>query len=58
MPKNLAHTLYFVKGKLLGDRRLGSCSLGWILFHQLGHNGRELRANAPPVGDALVLQIN
>jgi hypothetical protein len=53
--KNLAHGSNAVKGNLC-DR--GLCGLGRVLFNQLGYDRRELRANATPVGDAIMLQID
>jgi hypothetical protein len=32
--------------------------LGGVLFHQLGHDRRELRAYAAPICDAIMLQVN
>src|SRR5580658_2844844 len=42
-------------GKGNSGRDRGRCG---VLGHQLFHDGRELRANAAPVGDALVLQVD
>jgi hypothetical protein len=53
--KNLAHHSKESE-KRLGDRRL-RC-LGRVLFHQLGHDGGQLRAHSAPVGNAVMLQVD